>query len=58
MLRVFNLIGEEVATLASGVYEAGTYSFDFDGSNLPSGIYVYALQTENSVISKKMTLLK
>jgi len=58
MLRVFNLIGEEVATLASGVYEAGTYSFDFDASNLPSGIYVYALQTENSVISKKMTLLK
>lgn len=58
MLRVFNLIGEEIAVLASGVYEAGTYSFDFDASNLPSGIYVYALQTENSVISKKMTLLK
>lgn len=58
MLKVFNLLGEEVAVLAKGIYEAGTYSFDFDASNLPSGIYVYALQTENSVISKKMTLLK
>ncbi|HSL87914.1 MAG TPA: T9SS type A sorting domain-containing protein [Ignavibacteriaceae bacterium] len=58
MLRVFNLIGEEVAVLASGLYEAGTYNFDFDASGLPSGVYVYALQTENSIISKKMTLLK
>lgn len=58
ILRVFNLIGEEVAMLASGVYEAGTYNFNFDATNLPSGIYVYALQTENSIISKKMTLLK
>ncbi len=58
MLKVFNLIGEEVAVIASGIHEAGTYSFDFDASNLPSGIYLYALQTENSVISKKMTLLK
>ena len=58
LLRVFNAIGEEVAIIASGIYEAGTYNFDFDASNLPSGIYIYALQTENSVISKKMTLLK
>lgn len=58
MLKVFNLLGEEVAVLASGVYEAGTYSFDFDASNLPSGVYVYALQTENNIISRKMTLLK
>jgi hypothetical protein len=57
-LKIFNLLGEEVAVLAKGVYEAGTYSFDFDALNLPSGIYVYTLQTENSVISKKMTLLK
>jgi hypothetical protein len=57
-LRIFNTIGEEVALLASGLYEAGTYSFNFDASNLPSGNYIYVLQTGNSVISKKMTLLK
>jgi hypothetical protein len=58
MLKVFNLIGEEVALITSGVYEAGSYQLDFDASNLPSGIYVYTLQTENSVLSKKMTLIK
>lgn len=58
MLKVFNLIGEEVALITYGLYEAGTYRLEFDASKLPSGIYIYSLQTENSVISKKMTLLK
>ena len=58
VLKVFNLIGEEVALVASGQYEAGTHYFDFDASNLPTGIYIYSLQTNSSTISKKMTLLK
>lgn len=57
-LKIYNLLGEEVALITSGVLEAGTYNFDFDASGLPSGVYVYALQTDNSVLSKKMTLLK
>ncbi len=58
MLKVFNLIGQEVALIASGAYEAGTYSFDFDASNLPSGIYLFTLQAGNNIMSRKMTLLK
>ncbi len=58
MLRVYNTIGEEVALIAAGVFEAGTYNFNFDASNLPSGNYIYVLQTDKTVISKKMTLLK
>lgn len=58
VLKVFNLIGEEVALITSGSYEAGTYYFNFDASKLPSGVYIYSLQTNNSTISKKMTLMK
>jgi hypothetical protein len=58
MLKVYNSIGEEVALIAGGIFEAGTYTFDFNASSLPSGNYVYVLQTDNSVISKKMTLIK
>jgi hypothetical protein len=57
-LRVYNSIGEEVAIIANGIFEAGTYSFNFDASGLPSGNYIYLLQTGNNVISKKMTLIK
>lgn len=57
-LKVFNMMGEEVAVLAKGLYEAGTYQFSFDASGLPSGVYVYALQTGSQVFSRKMTLMK
>jgi hypothetical protein len=57
-LRIFNSIGEEVALLANGVYEAGTYTFSFDASKLPSGNYIYTLQAGSNVISRKMTLIK
>ena len=52
------MMGEEVAVLAKGLYEAGTYQFSFDASGLPSGVYVYALQTGSQVFSRKMTLMK
>ncbi len=57
-LKVYNLIGQEVATLMLGVYDAGRYSVEFDGANLPSGVYAYQLQTENKTSMKKMLLLK
>jgi hypothetical protein len=57
-LKVFNSLGEEVAELANGSFEAGTYSLNFDASQLSSGIYVYSLQTGEQLISKKMTLIK
>lgn len=58
ILRVFSSVGEEVAELVNGNIEAGTYSVNFDASELPSGIYVYTLQTVDQLISKKMTLIK
>jgi hypothetical protein len=57
-LKVYNTLGEEVALIARGLFEAGTYSINFDASSLPSGNFIYVLQTDKTVISKKMTLLK
>lgn len=57
-LKVFNLMGEEVAVLANGLYESGTYSIDFNAIGLVSGVYIYSLQTESNLLSGKMTLMK
>ncbi len=57
-LRVYNLLGEEVATLVNGYQAANTYNVNFNASKLASGVYVYELRAGNNVISKKMVLLK
>jgi hypothetical protein len=57
-LAVFNLIGEEVAVLVNGSVQAGQYEVSFNASSLPSGVYLYKLQSANSVEVKKMMLLK
>ena len=57
-LRVFSLIGQEVMTLVNGTYDAGTYSVDFNGSRLASGIYFYTLQAGSFNSTRKMILLK
>lgn len=57
-LKIFNSLGEEVAELVNEYMDAGTYTYNFDASKLPSGIYVYTLQAGEQLISKKMTLIK
>lgn len=57
-LKVFNLLGQEVATLFEGSQNAGSYVATFDASELSSGIYVYRLQTEGISISRKLILMK
>jgi aminopeptidase N len=57
-LKVFDVLGEEVATLINKEFEAGNYEIDFIADNLPSGIYYYTLSTGNFTETKKMLLLK
>jgi hypothetical protein len=57
-LKVFDLLGREVATLAHGLQTPGDHMVSFDGSNLASGVYVYRLQVGGLILSKKMILLK
>ena len=57
-LKVFNLLGQEVATLFEGNRRAGEYVLIFDGSKLASGIYLYQLKSNNFLDTKKLVLLK
>jgi len=56
-LSVFNIVGEEVAVLVNGFSQSGFFEVTFDASNLPSGVYLYKLQSANSVQMMKMVLL-
>ncbi len=57
-LQVFDTTGRLVATLVDGRREAGTHEVTFDGSNLPSGVYLYTLTAGQHSVSGKMVLLK
>jgi len=57
-LAVYNIVGEEVVVLVNGYTQAGSFDVTFNASNLPSGVYLYKLQSANSVQTKKMILLK
>jgi len=57
-LKVFNLLGQEVALLVNEEKAAGHYNVNFNASQLASGMYVYRLQTENFTSTKKMILMK
>jgi len=57
-LKVYNLIGQEVAALVNEVKNAGTYSVNFNGANLSSGIYFYKISVNDFSEVKKMMLIK
>lgn len=57
-LKIYNLLGQEVATLVDQVLASGSYQTTFDGSRLASGIYVSRLQAGGTTLTRKMVLLK
>jgi hypothetical protein len=57
-LKVYDVLGNEVATLVNEEKPAGSYEVDFDASQLSSGIYFYKLQAGSFFETKKMLLLK
>lgn len=57
-LKVYDVLGKEVATLVNDEKPAGTYEVFFNGSNLSSGVYFYKLQSGSFVETRKLTLLK
>lgn len=58
IIKVYNVLGKEVATILNTTQDAGSYEAEFDASNLASGLYVYTLNAGNFTSSKKMMLLK
>ncbi|MFN3345717.1 MAG: T9SS type A sorting domain-containing protein, partial [Chloroherpetonaceae bacterium] len=57
-LKVYDVLGKEVATLVNGRQEAGSYSVPFNASRLSSGMYFYRLQAGEYVETRKMMLVK
>jgi hypothetical protein len=57
-LKIYDILGREVAILVNEEKPAGSYEIKFDASSLASGVYFYKLQTESIFSSKKMVLLK
>jgi hypothetical protein len=57
-LKVYNSIGEEIATLVDELQQAGSYEVNFTLSGLASGIYLYRLTSGEITETKQMLLLK
>lgn len=57
-LKVYDVLGKEVAALVNDHRTAGYYSVEFNASNLPSGIYICTITANNFTQSKKMLLMK
>ncbi len=57
-LRVFNMLGREVATLVDGIQAPGIHEVQFNAGTLPSGMYVYRLEASGFNETKKLVLLK
>jgi predicted GH43/DUF377 family glycosyl hydrolase len=58
ILKVFNILGEEVAMLVSDRLSAGSYSYEWNASNLASGVYLYRLQAGDYFETKKMVVMR
>lgn len=63
MIAIFNSLGEKVRTLVSGKMDAGVHTISWDGTDnsgnlVSSGVYLYKLETDNYIESKKMLLMK
>lgn len=57
-LRVYNILGQNVATLVNQRLNAGSHTVSFDASNLSSGLYLYRLEFNGQALNGKMLLLK
>lgn len=57
-LKIYNVLGNEVAALVSEKQNPGSYNVEFDGTNLPSGIYYYKITSGKYTAVKRMVLIK
>ncbi len=57
-LKVYTILGQEVATFVNDTREAGTHAVRFDGSSLPSGVYIAQLRTGSFIAARKLLLMR
>jgi hypothetical protein len=58
ILKIYNILGEEVTTLVSDRLTAGSYTYDWNASNMASGVYLYRLEAGGFVETRKMVLMR
>lgn len=58
ILKVYNLLGQEIVTLVDEIKQAGNYEVKFNTENVSSGVYFYQLIAGNSILTKKMIVMK
>jgi hypothetical protein len=58
VLKVFDVLGNEISTLINEYKPAGNYEVEFDASGLGSGVYFYQIKTSSNISTKKMVLLR
>lgn len=58
MLKIYDILGKEIRTLVNGFVPAGNYEIEFNASDLPSGMYIYKIQSGGFTDAKKMLLTK
>ena len=57
-ISLYNILGERLKILSHEYKSEGTYSIIFNSDNLNSGVYIYALETIDKVLTKKLTIIK
>ena len=57
-MTIFNLLGEKVAEPINEIKNAGVHTINFKASELNSGVYIYKIESNGFVQSRKMTLIK
>lgn len=57
-ISVYNLLGQLINTIVNEYKDSGNYSVEFDGTNLPSGLYIYKIEAGDYSESKKMLIIK
>jgi hypothetical protein len=56
-LKIFNVLGNEIATLVHGKAEAGNHEIHWEAGRVPAGIYFYRLQTHNQSLTRKLIII-
>ena len=58
IVKVYDVLGRDVATLVNEVKEPGTYTVQFDGAGLSSGVYLYRLHAGDFIQTRKLLLMR
>lgn len=57
-INIYNVIGQKIRTITSGIFDAGFHEVNFNANGLTSNIYFYRIETDENIATKKMIVLK